>query len=178
MPIHPRFRALSGLSSPTRGPQRRPATRHHTKEAAAITPSEGHPPHRPLPHSRASFHLPLTRACTHRHANAAWISSKNPSRARPNSQGHKGPLFVNLRAAPLPPSNTHGSLVKSRFARARLRESARPLPLRRLRTHTQTPPLCSARGQYRRPSWGPCDSHNQHSRHLPVPPQPRGTDTR
>ena len=131
MPIHPRFRALGGPSFPARGAQRRPATRHHTKEAAAITPSEGHPPHRPLPHSRAAFHLPLTRACTPpRHANAARVSDKNPSRARPNSQGHKGPLSRTSAPRPSPARNTHGSQVKSRFARARLRENARPLPLR------------------------------------------------
>lgn len=178
MPIHPCFRALGGPSSPVRGAQRRPATRHHTKEAAAITPSEGHPPHRPLPHSRAAFHLPLTRACTHRHANAAWVSDKNPSRARPNSQGHKGPLSRTSAPRPSPPAAPMGH-KSSRGSRVRASARTRaPSPSARLRTHTQKPPLCSARGQYRRPSWGPCDSHNQHSGHLPVSPQPRDTDTR
>lgn len=105
-PSIPVSRPSAARLLPLGGAQRRPATRHHTKEAAAITPSEGHPPHRPLPHSRAAFHLPLTRACTHRHANAAWVSDKNLSRGRPNSQGHKGPLSRTSAQRPSPPLAT------------------------------------------------------------------------
>lgn len=57
----------------------RSATQYHTKEAAAITPSAGCPPRRPLPHSRDAF----LRARAHTHTNAAR-SPAQESRLRAN----------------------------------------------------------------------------------------------
>ena len=127
MPIHPRFRALGGPASPARGPQRRPATRHHTKEAAAITPREGHPPRRPLPHSRAAFLLPLTRACTHTRQRRSALTGIRAAHAA--TAGALRTKKVPIREPPRPPPPPWVT-SQSRFARARLRESARPLPLR------------------------------------------------
>lgn len=145
----------------------------------------------PLPRAKATprtapSHIPGPRSTSRSHARAHNTDTPtppgSPTRIRAahalTLRAIKVPFREPPRRAPPPPATPMGH-KSSRGSRVRASARTRaPSPSARLRTHTQKPPLCSARGQYRRPSWGPCDSHNQHSRHLPVPPQPRGTDTR
>lgn len=168
--LGPRRPGPAGPASPASGPLRRAATQRHTKEAAAITPSEGHPLRRPPPTFQGRVPPPArTRAHT---TTPPGLPDGHPGRARIEGQSPRDRVPIRAPPRRVPPTPTRGS-PSVRLARARLRESARtPSPAARPRTHTQKPPLCSARGQYRGPSRGPgqSESHNQHFCHLPVPP--------
>lgn len=191
-PFHPPFQAPrlpAARSLPLVGPS---TAQPHTKKAAAITPSEGHPPPALPP---PTFQGCVPPALSHSHTNAAARvrAHTHPNAAgslgqesRPRAQrvksprDQRGPQSHTAAPRTTTPTTTHGSLT-SRGSRVRvpMKVLAPPSPSSRLRTHTQKPPLCSAGGQYRGPSRSPSpsDGHNQHSCPLPVLSQPRSTDT-
>lgn len=133
--LGPRRPGPAGPASPASGPLRRAATQRHTKEAAAITPSEGHPLRRPPPTFQGRVPPPArTRAHT---TTPPGLPDGHPGRARIEGQSPRDRVPIRAPPRRVPPTPHPWVTISQARACASPRERAHPLP-RRPPAHAHT----------------------------------------